>query len=272
MRNFLSRLASAAVLIALVVITILVRGWFAAVVVCIFGLAAAWELSRMAERAGLHVHPVILYPTTLALTLRAMVPAHLPVVEWCCIYAVIAGLGMMVFQKATPAGWMSALGIAAYVGLGLGYVLLLLDRAPRSDPHLGMLLVVVMLAGIVACDTGAYAVGIPFGRHRLMPDISPKKSIEGAVGGLAAAVVVETVCGMWLLSLSMPASAALGVLIGILSQVGDLAESALKRQADMKDSSNLIPGHGGVMDRFDSILFVVPVIYWYLQAVLRIRP
>ncbi len=272
MRNFITRLLSAAILIVLVAITIFARGWFAAVVVSIFGLAAAWELSRMLGKAGHPAHPVILYPLTLVLVLRAMVPSHIPVVEWCCIFAVIAGLGMMVFEKGTPLSWMSALGISAYVGLGLGYFLLLLDRAPRSDPRLGMLLVAVMLAGIVACDTGAYAVGIPLGRHRLMPDISPKKSIEGAVGGLLAAIVVETALGMWLLNLNLPASAALGVLVGVLAQIGDLAESALKRQADMKDSSGLIPGHGGVMDRFDSILFVVPVVYWYLQAALRIRP
>lgn len=272
MRNLSIRLVSAAVLIALVVITILVRGWFAWSVVSIFGLAAAWELARMFAKAGHPVNPVILYPVTLVLVLRAVLPGELPIVEWCCIFSVIVGLGMMVFERSTPFGWLSALGISAYVGLGLGYVLLLLDRAPRSDPHLGMLLVIVMLAGIVACDTGAYAVGIPLGRHRLIPDISPKKSIEGAVGGLLAACIVGIVCGMWLLNLSVLASAVLGMMIGILAQIGDLAESALKRQADMKDSSGLIPGHGGVMDRFDSILFVVPVVYWYLQAVLRIRP
>jgi len=116
-----------------------------------------------------------------------------------------------------------------------------------------------------ACDTAAYLVGKRWGRHRLMPDVSPKKTAEGAWGGLlasiAAAFVARATFAPFLTALD---AALLGILVGLFGQLGDLVESLLKRDADTKNTSELIPGHGGVLDRFDSLLFAAPVVYYYL--------
>jgi phosphatidate cytidylyltransferase len=115
------------------------------------------------------------------------------------------------------------------------------------------------------CDTAAYAVGRSFGRTRLAPAVSPKKSVEGAVGGLLATVAAGAVARVWFAPyLTWADAVILGALVGCFAQVGDLVESLLKRDAETKDSSALIPGHGGALDRFDSLLFAAPVVYYYL--------
>jgi phosphatidate cytidylyltransferase len=113
-----------------------------------------------------------------------------------------------------------------------------------------------------ATDTGAYLVGRQFGRHPLAPKISPNKTIEGSLGGLMFSLAVALV--FWRLAggASWDTYLVLGAIVGVSAQVGDLFESALKRGAGIKDSGNLIPGHGGILDRFDSFIFVVPLIYY----------
>lgn len=118
---------------------------------------------------------------------------------------------------------------------------------------------------IWATDIGAYAIGIPFGKRKLFPRISPKKSIEGLIGGLLAAVGMAFLCRVWFMPpLGAGETAVLGLLIAGAGTVGDLAESMLKRSAGVKDSGVIIPGHGGMLDRMDSMLFAAPVLYYYL--------
>ena len=113
-----------------------------------------------------------------------------------------------------------------------------------------------------ASDTGAYLIGRQFGRHLLAPQVSPKKTVEGSLGGLLFSIIVAFAFwrvvgeGSWITYI------ILGVLIGISAQVGDLFESALKRSAGVKDSGKLIPGHGGILDRFDSLIFALPLVYY----------
>ena len=124
------------------------------------------------------------------------------------------------------------------------------------------------------CDTGAYAVGLTMGRHRLLPRVSPKKSVEGAIGGFAAAIGGALWGRAWFMHdefgepfLGVGQAILLGVLVGTLGQLGDLVESLLKRDAAIKDTSSVIPGHGGILDRFDSLLFSAPVTYYFLRLV-----
>jgi phosphatidate cytidylyltransferase len=115
------------------------------------------------------------------------------------------------------------------------------------------------------CDTAAYAVGRAWGRHRLAPHVSPSKSIEGAVAGFVATTGAGLLARAWFAPyLSWGEAAVLGALAGIFAQLGDLVESLLKRDAETKESSTLIPGHGGVLDRFDSVLFAAPLVYYFL--------
>ncbi len=119
-----------------------------------------------------------------------------------------------------------------------------------------------------SCDTGAYAVGRMFGRTRPWTTISPRKSLEGAVGGLAASILAGLVARVWFAHyLRLGDALVLGAAVGVFGQVGDFVESLLKRDARHGDSSDIIPGHGGILDRFDSLYFAAPVVYYYLRFV-----
>jgi phosphatidate cytidylyltransferase len=119
-----------------------------------------------------------------------------------------------------------------------------------------------------SCDTGAYVVGRIFGRNRPWTRISTRKSVEGALGGLMFAVAAAFVARGWFAPyLGMRDAGIIGALVGLFAQVGDLVESLFKRDADHSHSSDFIPGHGGVLDRFDSLYFAAPVVYYYLQIV-----
>lgn len=119
-----------------------------------------------------------------------------------------------------------------------------------------------------SCDTGAYAFGRLFGRTRPWTTISPRKSIEGSLGGLAAAIAAGFIARVWFARyLGAVDALVLGAAVGVFGQVGDFVESLLKRDARHGDSSDFIPGHGGILDRFDSLYFAAPVVYYYLRAV-----
>lgn len=120
--------------------------------------------------------------------------------------------------------------------------------------------ILAFLLIIWANDTAAYFVGIAAGRHKLAPKISPGKSWEGAIAGTAAGALVAALASSWL-GLPVGRAVALGILVTIASQIGDLFESAMKRKAGVKDSGTILPGHGGILDRFDGILLAAPVAY-----------
>lgn len=139
---------------------------------------------------------------------------------------------------------------------GLLYVPMLIMPALNFSIH-EQLLLICTAAG---SDTVAYFFGMRFGKHKIWPKVSPKKSVEGSAAGLAASVVVAVCFG---LAFGVPATgisdyALLGLVLGVMAQLGDFFESALKRSRSVKDSGNVLPGHGGVLDRVDSLLFVIP--------------
>lgn len=129
----------------------------------------------------------------------------------------------------------------------------------------GGLLIISIFASIWICDSAAFFGGTALGKHKLFPRVSPKKSWEGAVFGFVFAIIAMIIAKYILIDfLSLKDSIAIGFITGSFGQIGDLAESLLKRDAGVKDSSGLIPGHGGIFDRFDSLLFSAPLIYLYL--------
>ncbi len=119
------------------------------------------------------------------------------------------------------------------------------------------------LLAIMGCDTFAYFVGSNLGRHKLYPAVSPKKSIEGGLGGLLGAVVAVYLCrASFLPVIGVFEAIFIGLLLGVVGQLGDLFESLLKRACEVKDSGNMIPGHGGLLDRLDSLVFAFPIVYY----------
>lgn len=132
--------------------------------------------------------------------------------------------------------------------------------------HLASKALTMFFAIVILTDTGAYYTGRTIGRHKLAPRISPGKTIEGAIGGFAMAAVAGYVSKLTFFpEIPLAHCLVLGAVIGIVGQIGDLAESLLKRGSDVKDSGRLLPGHGGMLDRVDSILFSAPVLYFYFR-------
>jgi phosphatidate cytidylyltransferase len=143
-----------------------------------------------------------------------------------------------------------------------------LPRALGQDYAQGATYVLLAFFLTWSCDTAAYGFGLWLGRRRLLPSVSPKKSVEGSIAGLIAAIVAAHVARLWFAPyLDVVHATALGAGVGVFAQVGDLAESLLKRVSGTKDASTLIPGHGGVLDRFDSLYFSAPLVYYYLKMI-----
>ncbi len=158
---------------------------------------------------------------------------------------VLAGAALRQASGDVSAGWLAAISPAAS----------LWAPQPRG---LAWLLIVVL--AIWVGDSAAYLGGRAFGKRKLAPRLSPNKTVEGAVCGLVGSTVVACItAGLTGLGLPLPLAAAIGLALGVVGQVGDLSESLLKRQAGIKDSGTLIPGHGGMLDRVDALLFALPV-------------
>ena len=185
------------------------------------------------------------------------------------VWAMVALLWFIAFysgDRPVYAFFLLLLG-PVYAGFLLGHGLAIYDMASAlgGADHLGRNWLLFTLAGTSACDTGAYAVGRLIGRHQMAPRVSPNKTWEGAIGGLVAAVAAMAVAG-WLLDLEVAPwqYSVVGVVVAVVAQAGDLVESALKRAADVKDSGSIMPGHGGLLDRIDSIIFALPAVYYLL--------
>lgn len=180
-------------------------------------------------------------------------------------FAVIVGLAFPLTRPADLDGGVRRLGLSLlgvlYVGFFTPHLVLL--RGGESGWRWVLFTVFVAMGS----DSGGYLLGRVFGRHKLAPSISPSKTVEGALGGLLGAVVIATLCRLVFFdALGAAEATTLGVAIGVLAQFGDLCESALKRAFGAKDSGWIIPGHGGILDRLDSLLF--PVVFAYYYAVL----
>ncbi len=169
---------------------------------------------------------------------------------------------------------VTALGVL-YVGWLSSHLVLLRELPWRvgTDYPAGATFVFLAFFVTWSCDTGAYAVGRVWGRIRPWTAISPRKSLEGAAGGFACAIAAAFIARAWFAPyLRAVDAAALGGLVGVFAQVGDFVESLLKRDAQHSDSSDLIPGHGGVLDRFDSLYFAAPVVFYYLRLIVFRAP
>lgn len=144
-----------------------------------------------------------------------------------------------------------------YIGIGFFYLI--------ETREMGLTFIFYCLFIVFATDSGAYFIGRAFGKNKLWPDISPNKTVEGAVGGIASALVIAVLFYLFA-NMSVPLIKLLlvTILLSSFGQIGDLVESALKRHYDVKDSGKILPGHGGVLDRFDSLLFVLPLLNFFL--------
>jgi phosphatidate cytidylyltransferase len=260
----LKRLASAIVLLPVVLwIVVKAPAWAFNLVVVLASAAALWELTRMLEQAGRPVFRRLGVLAGVAVTSAFAASGHLgllgpPAVALTVAVGVI--LAAPLWGPGPPAVEPVANTLLAvtYVGWLLGYGILLHTTSPRGEE------LVLFVFGVTwVGETAAYLVGSTLGRHALAPTISPRKTQEGAAAQVVASLATGAVLGAWLLPGCGGAEAVLaGGVLGVVGQAGDLAESVLKRSVGTKDTGGLIPGHGGVLDRIDSLLFNLPAFYY----------
>ncbi|MFO7695767.1 MAG: phosphatidate cytidylyltransferase [Anaerolineae bacterium] len=252
-----TRIASAAVLIPLVAILVWAGGWYLAAGLALAGVLATVEYLALVRSAGLR-------PTTvasLAFVPLAVLDAQLPdlgIIRWAVFLLAAASLSVEVFHSNRE-GSLNSWGTTVaglYIGLGISYFVSL--RALDN----GLLWVGLAMVGTWISDTGAYLAGSRWGRRRLAPAISPSKSWEGVYGGLLTGVLTVWAIAWLGLGLAHWQGLVLGLVLVLAATLGDLAESVIKRQVGAKDSGALIPGHGGMLDRIDSLLFVAPAVYY----------
>ena len=300
----LTRRVTFGVIAAPIAIAILLYGgWPLAALLAVVSAIAAWEFFRIARASGLNPLDDIgvaiagLIPLLVhARFLRLYDPSgRLGPLSLIAIVLLLL-IALAIWTRGVsghPLGAVAstAFGIA-YTGgmLSFGYGIWNHDYASAPAAFsaggktyvigAGGLLLLLPVFVTWASDIGAYAVGRTMGKRKLIPSISPAKTVEGAIGGLAASMLVAAVYTQYVLHPTAhlgvrfaPAGAlAVGAVVSVAAQIGDLAESLFKREAGVKDSSHLLPGHGGVLDRFDSLLFVLPTAFVLLSFMLTWVP
>jgi phosphatidate cytidylyltransferase len=225
-----------------------------------------WEMVRALGRAtdpAKRARPPLVPLLVGALAMEAL--AWFGGLEALTVGLVFTVAAVLIWRLADgPAGYRrdvtAATLIAAYVPFLAGFAVLL------ARPDDGAWRVVLVLAMVVCSDTGGYAVGVFLGRHRMTPVVSPGKSWEGFAGSLLTCAAAGALAMLFLFHQPWWYGAVFGVAVSLVSVLGDLAESLLKRDLGIKDMGHLLPGHGGVMDRLDSILFAVPVSFALLSV------
>jgi len=288
------RVLFAVVAAPLGIVIVFYGGAALAALLAIVSALGAWEFFRIARASGLT--PI----EDIGIPLAGVVPLFVharylrlyePPLSGMAV-AVLAILSITIFTRGVSG---KPLGAAAstvfgvlYTGgmLSFGYAIRYHDyviegvRVPLASLAVasGGLLLLLPLLLTWASDIGAFFVGRAFGKRKLMPSVSPGKTVAGAIGGLVVTVIVGWLYTRFVLAPTTQLAFVrggvfiFGFLVSVAAQVGDLAESLLKREAGMKDSSHIIPGHGGVLDRFDSLLFVLPVSYVLFNMLLVWAP
>ncbi|HEY8376753.1 MAG TPA: phosphatidate cytidylyltransferase [Nannocystis sp.] len=279
MADLIKRLWTAIVLVPILVIALFVdrSPWSILALAVLFGGIALDEYLRMGlygldERRngategapprtelGLRVFVGLLGAAVLALPMVFGAGRVLPPLLLACV--ILTALALLARRRDLErAGRDMAVCLS-----GLLYVSLLASIWPQIKHHFGPGWLFLTLAIAFMSDTGAYAFGRLWGKHKLYPAVSPGKTWEGALGGIVGANIATVGFGALFLvpELSIPQALALGVVGSIAGQIGDLFESMLKRSHGVKDSGTLLPGHGGLLDRVDALLFVGPVVYYF---------
>jgi phosphatidate cytidylyltransferase len=250
------------------------REWLFILVLLAVVEIALREFFAIGRNAGLRSLTWLGYGGAMALCLAQAAEIH----HTAHTVAITLGLLAFVIFVAALISWPDPKGYLAGVAttlLGIVYVafaLSLLIPLRFSDPATGRMLTLLLFLATWGNDIFAYAVGRWIGRTFLYPRISPRKTFEGSIAGLTGAVLVGWLFGRYYWkAVSLALVVILSLVIAVSSQAGDVVESAMKREANMKDSSTLLPGHGGMLDRIDSLLFATPVLWlvWELRGVWR---
>ncbi|MCR5775569.1 MAG: phosphatidate cytidylyltransferase [Lachnospiraceae bacterium] len=275
MAGFKTRVLSAVVLVVVLGTALFFGGYYLWALMLGASLTGYFEFVRAmrdpADRADMKpdILELLGYAGVVAVYIVLLIvgPAHdLTLIYYTLIILLIALMIIYVlrFPKYPTSKMMQIFFGVIYVGVMLSFVYLTRIAVQGSK-----LIWLIFIASWI-CDTCAYLTGMALGRHKLAPELSPKKSVEGAIGGVVGAALVGFLYG---LVINLGASAWMPAAVcgagAVISQFGDLTASAIKRNHDIKDYGNLIPGHGGILDRFDSVIITAPIVFILSQIIIR---
>lgn len=257
-----TRVISGILMVPAVVAILYFRGYVLLAACAMIGLVGVKEFFNGWEALGTKPSKITAYISTIVLYIAAL--AGVAQSEFLMFWLVASIVAAMIYgwsiEKRGPYDAMATV-------LGIVYVVFFSYHLRMIDTTDYGILVWIVILSAFGSDIMAYFTGYCFGKHKLCPHLSPKKTIEGAVGGVIGAGLVCGLFGFLFAKELLIHTVILGFIGGAVSQAGDLTASAFKRKMGIKDYGNLIPGHGGIMDRFDSVIFVAPFIYYYIWGV-----
>jgi len=269
-----TRVISATVGIAILVAVLLLGRLTFGVAITVVALIAMYEFYNAVSNTGLRPVKWLGYLSCILLLGVVFIPSLTVTTEVVFLFAFIV-LFILFFLSIFWHDRYTINDISITV-LGIAYVaFLFMFVILARNMENGLLMIIFVFLGAYSTDTFAYFCGMFFGKRKFLPKISPKKTLEGTIGGFLGTILVTIAYGVFVLNAKTGSSIPvyhyiiLGALIGIISQLGDWAASSVKRYVNIKDYGNIMPGHGGALDRFDSVLFVAPVIYFYFTIVLK---
>ena len=254
------------ILSAFVFLGLVIAGVYAGLVgvyalVLVLGGLALWEFIGLSDGMGSRAPAWLLFPLGGFFAFSGTILKDINVTLVLSL-ALVGGLGAFLVVPGRRQGlgrWAMGVAGALYIGMPFNYYLLLYTSKPN-----GLAWTLFTILAVVANDAAALLVGSRIGRHPFFATISPHKTVEGAIAGVLASVIAMLLGVSVILGLSPLHAIVIGLLVGVSALIGDLVESQMKRIAEVKDSSHLIPGHGGVLDRLDSILFPPILVYFYV--------
>lgn len=262
----IKRIISSIILICILVATIFID-WLCGLVITIFIIVGLYEFFTMLENKGISIYKYF------GIAMGAIIPLSILfrfelTRNWELLFIVLALLFLilMQFRRRENSGVIVGISTTIFGILYVSWFLSFLIRIRYLADGIGLLAAVLIITKLG--DIGAYTIGIRFGKTPLIPRISPKKSVEGAIGGFIFSILGSLACRIFLPFLFLHLI-FIGAFLGILSQLGDLSESLMKRDCQVKDSGNIFPGLGGVLDLIDSLLFTAPAFYFYMNIVLK---
>jgi phosphatidate cytidylyltransferase len=267
------RVLSALIAIPIALLVIILGRAYLAAALLVFGILAAREFYSLAQLSGYSPANYVGILGIVAFVTFGYLGMHQSIGFVVALLVVLS----LVFQTLTLGGQKSIANSAitllgsVYIGLPMASAVML-RHTGENGAGFGYLLVAILT--VWATDTGAYFGGQAFGKRKLAPKLSPNKTCEGAIIGLACGVAAGVIVRwlgsllMWWPHLGFGHSLILAVITSVSGQMGDLAESAFKRSAEVKDSGVFMPGHGGVLDRLDSLLLSIPLVYYYVRLFL----
>lgn len=258
------RIVSGAILIAVIIVAVFLR-WFFNIAIIFFIGMGLYEFFTMLQKKGINIYKYV------GVAIGVVIPASIILQfettkgwELLFVVSVLIFLFIMQFRRRKHTGVTVGISTTIFGILYVSWCLSFLIKIRYMDNGIGLFIALMLITKLG--DIGAYFFGSRFGKTPLIPHISPKKSVEGAMAGLASSVLGAFISKPFL-GFDYFYLALLGICMGVLGQLGDLSESLIKRDCEVKDSGSMLPGMGGVLDELDSLIFTAPVFYFYISSI-----